>query len=537
MMKKIGIVFCMIWVLFNGVSNAEIVKSSDYLIEDVNIVFQNDEKTIINMSIKNNTSIYYPELFCIPVFKSKEYGSSESYMAYYDYEAKKFDLEPYQEKILSFDLQLPNEIQNQNILIEFNFYSMSFEKIVTKEVYLKDSFGDFLGLLKETKKAYWKMSNGKKASADSMISVESVEMPKLCVTLKSTFKKVKKVYPQYKIYKAEDIQQKSLIYTGYGDVVTFEAQEEKELSLDIPRFIKPGEYLIKLNFIDDLGVIASGLYNYSYTILGETAKICEINFDSSTNNTKIYICQSKEGGTLNNVTAGIEIYDQNMVQLDTIIKTVTLTDKATMLEVPLNIYGKDEIIIKVKVSKDGKQLCEKSVKLKTNFTSIKTMLTDIKNQKCEQAVKTLNGLGIVNGYPDNTYRPANLISRGEFSTMVIKLINASIDESNEVLFSDVYDHWAKQYINTLYKNGFVSGYPDGTFAPDNNVTYAEVITILLNALGYKGEINNSNEDWPYNYIFKAEVLGMISDINIKDYFSAADRGDVAILVMNAYLIK
>ena len=81
----------------------------------------------------------------------------------------------------------------------------------------------------------------------------------------------------------------------------------------------------------------------------------------------------------------------------------------------------------------------------------------------------------------------------------------------------------------------VSGYTDGSFKPDNNVKYSESITMLLNLLGYKANVNNTSLGWPDNYISKSAELGIHNPQFYPDYSLPATRGDVAILTYNAYL--
>lgn len=90
--------------------------------------------------------------------------------------------------------------------------------------------------------------------------------------------------------------------------------------------------------------------------------------------------------------------------------------------------------------------------------------------------------GVVNGYPDGTFRPTQSVSRAE----LVKLIAAYFDatEIGSVSFPDVpADYWAAQPIALAAQEGWVSGYPDGTFRPDQNVSRAEAVKMLNHALG------------------------------------------------------
>ncbi len=99
------------------------------------------------------------------------------------------------------------------------------------------------------------------------------------------------------------------------------------------------------------------------------------------------------------------------------------------------------------------------------------------------AISTLTKVGVINGYPDGTFRPNASITRAE----IVKIAVSFFDfvEANDHLFSDVDGHWAEAYIAAASEKGLINGYPDGTFKPDRNVTRAEAVTIINNVLGRK----------------------------------------------------
>jgi hypothetical protein len=88
--------------------------------------------------------------------------------------------------------------------------------------------------------------------------------------------------------------------------------------------------------------------------------------------------------------------------------------------------------------------------------------------------------GLVKGYPDSTFRPEKTISRGEIATLLVKACGLSPYKPKSPTFKDVPpNHWAHQIIETAAKAGMVKGYPDGTFRPNNPVTRAEAATLIL----------------------------------------------------------
>lgn len=160
-------------------------------------------------------------------------------------------------------------------------------------------------------------------------------------------------------------------------------------------------------------------------------------------------------------------------------------------------------------------------------------VTDIENTKYEEEVNYLIENEIIKGYPDDTYKPEKSITRAEFTTIVTKLKKLNLIEEKTSRFNDIDNHWGKPYINTLVENGFVSGYLDNTFKPDNNVTYAEATAILINSLGYKEEVESLGLEWPKNYTTYAKNVGLYKKLEIENENNKMNRGEVAILVYNA----
>lgn len=99
-----------------------------------------------------------------------------------------------------------------------------------------------------------------------------------------------------------------------------------------------------------------------------------------------------------------------------------------------------------------------------------------------EAVHTMAAIGILSGYPDGTFLPNQPITRAEFTTMAMKFTN--LDQIGVSDFSDVsMDNWFYNFVVGASKYGWISGYPDGTFLPNANITRTEVTCIVNNMLG------------------------------------------------------
>ncbi len=161
---------------------------------------------------------------------------------------------------------------------------------------------------------------------------------------------------------------------------------------------------------------------------------------------------------------------------------------------------------------------------------------DVTDKGQERAVDILMALGVVNGYEDGTYKPANPITRAEMAKMIVTALgykNYADGASNS--FTDMDAHWAKGYVEVCAEKGVLKGYDiAGTdkreFKPDNQITYDEAATVLLRALGYTDEVLTGSA-WPLNYYTKAKSEGIYNDVNYAK--TAANRGDIALMLYNS----
>lgn len=146
-------------------------------------------------------------------------------------------------------------------------------------------------------------------------------------------------------------------------------------------------------------------------------------------------------------------------------------------------------------------------------------------------------LGILKGYSDGSLQLDNNIIRSEVAALTVRILgyDDTIIVGDEKEFTDVNkDYWAFNSIQNAYKLSIIKGYPSGEFKPQSNITYAEVITIMVNALG---EGSNLTGDWPDNYIDKAKLLGIISQNDTTDPGKVVTRGEMAVIVWNTLLVK
>ncbi|PKM82230.1 MAG: hypothetical protein CVU89_06195 [Firmicutes bacterium HGW-Firmicutes-14] len=152
----------------------------------------------------------------------------------------------------------------------------------------------------------------------------------------------------------------------------------------------------------------------------------------------------------------------------------------------------------------------------------------------DAAVDRLYALDVVNGYPDGSFGLDKEITRAEFAVIAVKLLglsDAADAAKGPTKFSDVPgNHWASGFINLAVGQRVIVGYPDGTFKPEKNVTYAEAITMIINVLGYGVTVKGT---WPTGQIAKAAEIGLLKDMSVSNYNSPALRGMVFLAADNA----
>jgi len=100
----------------------------------------------------------------------------------------------------------------------------------------------------------------------------------------------------------------------------------------------------------------------------------------------------------------------------------------------------------------------------------------------------MQGLGVLADYSrDERFRPNEPVTRAEFAALAAHFDNLALSSTN--VFSDVSaSHWAVKYINSAAAKGWITGYEDGSFKPEANITRAEVVTLVGRMLERKGDL-------------------------------------------------
>ncbi len=156
-------------------------------------------------------------------------------------------------------------------------------------------------------------------------------------------------------------------------------------------------------------------------------------------------------------------------------------------------------------------------------------LADLKGKGYENAAKTLVELGVITGYGDGKFGGEKDVTRAEMAVIIMRALGISEGMpggSPSGTFSDTRNHWAAPYIDYAKEKGLINGYSDGTFKPDSNVTYYEALAMIIKSLGYNDQ--SLQGAWPNKFVVKAQNLGISNGLVITG--GNATRGDIAILL-------
>lgn len=118
------------------------------------------------------------------------------------------------------------------------------------------------------------------------------------------------------------------------------------------------------------------------------------------------------------------------------------------------------------------------------FTVTGAVFPDVSIERWSVAdVEYMANDGVIVGYPDGEFKPANKLTRAEFAAMICRFTGL-VSKSTENPFPDLdAKHWAYGDIMALYEAGLMTGYEDSTFRAENQITRAEVMTVVNKLLG------------------------------------------------------
>ncbi len=112
----------------------------------------------------------------------------------------------------------------------------------------------------------------------------------------------------------------------------------------------------------------------------------------------------------------------------------------------------------------------------------------------------------------------------------IIIIAVLMNMAGQVLaYGDILNHWSRNTIEILSGKGVINGYPDGTFKPDGNINADEFIKMVVTLKGYK--LSNGTDYWADPFISKAKELGLVQDGEFSTYERPITRQEMARIIV------
>ncbi len=125
-----------------------------------------------------------------------------------------------------------------------------------------------------------------------------------------------------------------------------------------------------------------------------------------------------------------------------------------------------------------------------------TALPDTVNHWAREYITELNELGIITGYDDGNFYPERNITRAEFTKMIAVTMGVSVEGVTEGAFSDVaQDSWYGPYVYALSGKGYINGYDNGNFYPDNLITREDTAVIIHRVLTSNGNMMETDAEF------------------------------------------
>lgn len=170
-----------------------------------------------------------------------------------------------------------------------------------------------------------------------------------------------------------------------------------------------------------------------------------------------------------------------------------------------------------------------------------TQFSDIKGHWAEKEITQLVNKGFLSGYPDQTFKPNQTITRAEFTSILVKALNLKEVDTGKV-FNDTYNHWTQGAIITAHSSGIINGYNESTFGVNDPITREQIAAIIVKAFKleyikpiktFKDEAKTSK--WAVEAVATAigeAIMGGYEDGSFKPQGNAT-RGEAAAIIIRA----
>ena len=166
--------------------------------------------------------------------------------------------------------------------------------------------------------------------------------------------------------------------------------------------------------------------------------------------------------------------------------------------------------------------------------------TDISNSKNKEAIETLYELGVIDGYSKTKFGPKLTLSRAEACAIMVRALYGDKTVYWTNSFTDVPARaWYASYVDVAVYYDIMHGHNATTFAPDEDITYDQMVTLVLNALGYNAP--QLSGTWPENVQRIANVLGLYDNTSRfvfgSDAITREDACQMLYNALNCYVVE
>jgi len=137
----------------------------------------------------------------------------------------------------------------------------------------------------------------------------------------------------------------------------------------------------------------------------------------------------------------------------------------------------------------GNDIDQKRIIGRVDFVaaSVATNFRDVQGHWAQAYIQALAGLGAIAGFPDGTFRPSDPVTRAQFAAIIAKAFAPTAQKPVSDFVDVRRDYWAYQVIQTAYRGGFLSGYPDRTFRSEERIPRVQVLVSLASGLNLRSD--------------------------------------------------
>ena len=138
--------------------------------------------------------------------------------------------------------------------------------------------------------------------------------------------------------------------------------------------------------------------------------------------------------------------------------------------------------------------------------------SDIAGHSYQRQITALAAGGFINGYADGSFRPDNTLSRAEFATLIVRALG--LDGQSVSVFNDVSEQWFAPYVGAAYSYGMISGRNATTFDPLGTISDSEAKLILDRVAVKLGVKDSVTVQWQASTVLitRGETAGLVYDL-------------------------